>query len=159
MKKNGKPKRLPAIVPRFIKNAVAIGTIPALASTGCHPRPHPVVATYQRNAPVVAYYAPPAPIDAGPPVQPVVAMMMPPVVAAVMPQPAPPPADAGVDAAPPAKTKPAKPPKATKPPKAAKQPPPPPNPDILGVAAMFAPAPNQQLIPEDVGTPRKAKKP
>jgi hypothetical protein len=147
MKKASKPKRVPAIVPRFIKNAVAIGAIPALS--GCHPHSHPVVANYQRNAPVVAYFAPPTPVDATeatPPVQPVVAAMMPsPVVAAMVPHP-PAPADAGVDAPAP---KPAK-----KPAKAVKQPPPP-RPDILGVAAMYAPDPNLELVPLRTETKKK----
>ena len=117
--KRGKRKAVPAIVPRFLKNAVTIGTIPVLAAS-CGP-------SHKQIQPVVAYMGPdertrepmPAP-DAGvdaatvqqrppPPVvammvtppQPVVAMMVtppppPPVVAAMVPRdepqpPAPPP--------------------------------------------------------------------
>lgn len=124
--KNRKPKRarrLPAIVPRFLKTAVTIGAIPALA--GCeknHPRMQPVVAQYVEPAPVVAMYVPDAPPS--PMVQPVVAAVVPPpVVAAMVPKPVPTaPADAGVDAAPPPKKK-----------KVVKAPPPP------VVAAMVAP--------------------
>jgi hypothetical protein len=76
MSKRGKRKAVPAIVPRFLKGAVTLGVIPALAG-GCE-KPRPV-------QPVVAYFAPPAPQDA----------MRPPVVAAYQPAP---PVDAGVDA-------------------------------------------------------------
>lgn len=154
MKKNRTSKRLPAIVPRFIKNAVAIGTIPVLSS-GCFPSAPPVVATYSHRPPKQQRPVQPTPVDAAQPtpeVQPVVAAMMPsPVVAAVIPHP-PPPADAGVDAPAPKQTK--------KPAKAAKPPPPPPRPDIYGVAAMFAPDPRGELLPEqDLEVPRKPNKP
>jgi hypothetical protein len=92
-----KKKGAPAIVPRFLKGAVTIGAIPALAA-GCGT---PV----RRQPPVVAYFAPPAPEDAseGP------TRLPPPVVAAYQTQPvvaayatdagaAPPPVDAAVDA-------------------------------------------------------------
>src|SRR5258706_11069026 len=142
--KNRKPKRasrLPAIVPRFLKTAVTIGAIPALVGCekGHQTRMQPVVAQYVEPAPVVAAYTP----DAAPPTPiqpPVVAavVLQPPVVAAMMPHPLQkPPADAGVDAAPP-----------KKPTKNVK---PPPRPPDLGVAAMFAP-PNlgDQLPPPPV---------
>ena len=79
--------RLPAIVPRFLKNAVAIGAIPALS--GCFASAPPVVAAYSRKYKKQRPVQPPA--DAGeptPPVQPVVAAMMPPPLGT----------DAGVDA-------------------------------------------------------------
>ena len=113
--KRGKRKAVPAIVPRFLKGAVTIGVIPALAG-GCEKprhvqppvvayfappapedamRPHPpVVAAYQRNVqPVVAAYA----VDAAPQAPPPVAAAMPPlppppVVAAMVPRPVQPPA-------------------------------------------------------------------
>ena len=74
--KRRKRKAVPAIVPRFLKGAVTLGVIPALAG-GCE-KPRPV-------QPVVAYFAPPAPQDAA----------RPPVVAAYQPAP---PVDAAVDA-------------------------------------------------------------
>jgi hypothetical protein len=94
MRSKGKRKAAPGIVPRFLKGAVTIGAIPAIAAA-CG-QSHP------RMQPVVAYMAsPPAPPDEAS-VQP-----NPPVVAAYQ-QPAPPPAppiDAGVDAAPKTKAK------------------------------------------------------
>src|SRR6184192_118865 len=95
-RKNRTPKRLPSIVPRFIKSAVTIGAIPALV--GCDKgrpdqRVQPVVAHYVYKSPaVVAAYTPDAPLEEITPV--VVAAMVNPV-----PQP-PRPRDAGVDAAP-----------------------------------------------------------
>lgn len=97
-RKNRPPKRMPAIVPRFLKNAVTIGAIPALV--GCdkgRPEQHvqPVVAQYiDKSPPVVAAYAPDAPA-------PVIEDTLPAVVAAMVNPPPPPrPRDAGVDAAP-----------------------------------------------------------
>ena len=123
-KKNRSPKRMPAIVPRFLKNAVTIGAIPALV--GCdkgRPEQHvqPVVAQYiDKTPPVVAAYAPDAPVR-GP-----IDDIVPAVVAAmVSPVPRPPqPRDAGVDAAPHKKKV---------------KPPPPPPPPV--VAALVGPPP------------------
>jgi hypothetical protein len=124
-------KGAPQIVPRFLKAAVTIGAIPALAA-GC-------AKSARRQPPVVAYFAPPSPADATTPnvVQPVVAAYqneIQPVVAAyaldagpVQPPDAGPPirpavvaayahhgpapvaVDAGVDAAPSTKKKPPRP--------------------------------------------------
>jgi hypothetical protein len=75
--KRGKRKAAPAIVPRFLKNAVTVGAIPALAASCGSPH---------RVQPVVAYFAPPSPGDANDgtnrPPPPVVAAYQPPVVAA-----------------------------------------------------------------------------
>jgi hypothetical protein len=109
--RRGKRKAAPAIVPKFLKGAVTIGAIPAIAAA-CGPS-HP------RMQPVVAYMATPAerPDEASvtpnppPPPPPVVAAYqrpeLQPVVAAyaVDAQPVAPPIDAGVDAAPKKKTK------------------------------------------------------
>lgn len=67
-----KTKGAPAIVPRFLKTAVTIGSIPALAAACAKP--------IQRQPPVVAYFAPPPP--------PVVAALVAPpaVVAAYIPR-------------------------------------------------------------------------
>jgi hypothetical protein len=99
--KRGKRKAVPAIVPRFLKSAVTIGVIPAIACGPSHPRMQPVVAYMATPAPgpdeasvtpnlpnppvVAAYQQPPPP---------------PPVVAAfaVDAHPVAPPIDAGVDA-------------------------------------------------------------
>ncbi|MBV8761586.1 MAG: hypothetical protein JO257_30100 [Deltaproteobacteria bacterium] len=97
--KRGKRKAAPAIVPRFLKNAVTIGVIPALA--GACEKPH-------RVQPVVAYMAPPSPRDASEPMPPppVVAAYQPPVVAAYARDATPiaPPIDAAVPADASAKT-------------------------------------------------------
>jgi hypothetical protein len=92
MRSKGKRKAAPGIVPRFLKGAVTIGAIPAIAAAcgQSHPRMQPVVAymasppappdeaSVQPNPPVVAAYQQPE-------VQPVVAAYA---------------IDAGVDAAP-----------------------------------------------------------
>jgi len=94
--KRGKRKPAPAIVPRFLKGAVTIGVIPAIAACSKPQRMQPVVAYMAApapaqeagvtpNPPVVAAYQPPAP-------PPVVAAM------AIDAQPVAPPIDAGVDA-------------------------------------------------------------
>jgi hypothetical protein len=102
--KRGNRKAAPAIVPRFLKGAVTIGAIPAIAAA-CGQ-------SHRQVQPVVAYMATPAaaPDEASvtpnpPPPPPVVAAYqqreVPPVVAAyaVDAQPVAPPIDAGVDAA------------------------------------------------------------
>jgi S-DNA-T family DNA segregation ATPase FtsK/SpoIIIE len=147
-RKNRRPMRLPAIVPRFIKSAVTIGAIPALV--GCdkgrpQQRVQPVVAQYiDKSPPVVAAY------DA--PLQPEVA----PVVAAMVtdqPPPPPRPRDAGVDAAP--KKKLPKPIKAPTPVVAALVGPPQDfHPPPAVVAAML---PQQNLVPQP--SPNRPKKP
>jgi hypothetical protein len=88
--KRGKRKATPGIVPRFLKGAVTIGAIPAIAAA-CQ-QSHP------KMQPVVAYMA-------SPPERPEDATVMPnpPVVAAYQQPDSPPvapPIDAGVDAAP-----------------------------------------------------------
>src|SRR5689334_5403462 len=90
-RKQKRGKRLPAIVPRFLKGAVTIGAIPALVGACSTPkRPQPVVAAYGGALqPVVAYYAADAGVQPRPPLPPVVAMYTPPVVPVV-------PADAAV---------------------------------------------------------------
>jgi len=100
--KRGKRKPAPAIVPRFLKGAVTIGAIPAIAAACGN--------SQSRMQPVVAYMAaPPARSDDAsttpdPPPPP------PPVVAAFQreAEPVAPPIDAGVDAAPAKKAKPDK---------------------------------------------------
>jgi len=99
--KRGKRKPAPAIVPRFLKGAVTIGAIPAIAAACGN--------SQSRMQPVVAYMAaPPARSDDAsttpdPPPPP-------PVVAAFQreAEPVAPPIDAGVDAAPAKKAKPDK---------------------------------------------------
>jgi len=97
--KRGKRKPAPAIVPRFLKDAVTIGVIPAIAACSKPQRVQPVVAYMAApapaqeagvtpNPPVVAAYQPPP----APPPPPVVAAM------AIDAQPIAPPIDAGVDA-------------------------------------------------------------
>ncbi|HEY6037783.1 MAG TPA: hypothetical protein VIV58_26055 [Kofleriaceae bacterium] len=109
--KQGKRKPAPAIVPRFLKGAVTIGAIPAIAAACGKPQ--------NRMQPVVAYMAAPAPPEEAsitpnpPPNPPVVAAYqreVQPVVAAYAmdAQPIAPPLDAGVDAAPAKKAKPDK---------------------------------------------------
>jgi hypothetical protein len=75
--RRGKRKAAPAIVPRFLKNAVTIGAIPALAAACEKPR---------QVQPVVAYFAPPSQEDANgtrrPPPPVVAAYQVQPVVAA-----------------------------------------------------------------------------
>ena len=98
--RNRKPKRakrLPAIVPRFLKGVVTIGAIPTLVGACDKGRPavQPVVAYYSQPV-VAAYVGPPAPppavADAGVdapgvvPTQPVVAAYVPAVVAAYIPR-------------------------------------------------------------------------
>jgi hypothetical protein len=150
-RKNRPSKRLPAIVPRFIKSAVTVGAIPALI--GCdkgrpEQRVQPVVARYIDHATVVAAYTPDAPVED----------ILPAVVAAMVnPVPQPPrPRDAGVDAAP--KKKLPKPIKAPAPVVAALVGPPPDfNPPPAVVAAML---PQQNLVPPaPKPSPNKPKKP
>ena len=104
--KRAKRKPAPAIVPRFLKGAVTIGVIPAIAACSKPQRMQPVVAYMAApapaqeagvtpNPPVVAAYQPPPP-------PPVVAAMTPPPVAPPPPAPV---IDAGVDAAPAKKAK------------------------------------------------------
>lgn len=103
--KRGKRKPVPAIVPRFLKGAVTIGAIPAIAAACGKPQ--------NRVQPVVAYMAsPPAPPDdasitPNPPVVAAYQREVQPVVAAYAmdAQPVALPIDAGVDAAPAKKTK------------------------------------------------------
>ncbi|HET9987935.1 MAG TPA: hypothetical protein VFQ65_05430 [Kofleriaceae bacterium] len=124
--RRGKRKAAPAIVPRFLKGAVTIGAIPAIAAA-CGP-------SQRQVQPVVAYMAAPAAtaddaasVAPNPPPPPVVAAYQP----AADAQPVSLPVDAGVDA----------------PPKKAKttklNPPPPPPPPV--VAAM---------MPRDVVMPK-----
>jgi hypothetical protein len=147
-----KKKGAPAIVPRFLKGAVTIGAIPALAASCARPtRPPP---------PVVAYMAPPPePQDAAegptrPPPPVVAAYKVQPVVAAYATdaRPVAPsvPVDAGVDAPPATKTK-----KKARP--DAALPPPPPV-----VAALVAPPPTvvAAYVPREVTpVPPKQKSP
>jgi hypothetical protein len=146
-----KKKGAPAIVPRFLKGAVTIGAIPALAA-GCGKPMH-------QQPPVVAYFAPPPPDDAvegptrPPPV--VAAYQVQPVVAAYAtdagPVAPPVPTDAAVDAPSATKTK----KRATRP--DAALPPPP------VVAAMVAPPPTvvAAYVPRELPPvpPKQPKKP
>jgi hypothetical protein len=63
MAKRGKRKP-PQIVPKFLKNAVVVGAIPALVGCTKPPRQQPVVANYTQPQPVVAAYQPPPPVVA-----------------------------------------------------------------------------------------------
>lgn len=164
-RKQKRPKRLPAIVPRFLKGAVTIGAIPTLLGA-CDKRHRPaVVAAYSQ--PVVAAYVPQpdqppvagdAAVDA-----PAVVAPPPPVVAAYVRHEAPPrpvPTDAGVDA-----------PRAPKKQKAAivVPPPPPPPPPVVAayvrppppVVAAYVPRPAPPGGPPapTPSTPKKSKKP
>jgi hypothetical protein len=145
-----KKKGAPAIVPRFLKGAVTIGAIPALAA-GCGTPMH-------RQPPVVAYFAPPAPEDASegptrPPPPVVAAYQVQPVVAAYATdaRPVAPsvPVDAAVDAPPSTKTK-----KKAMRPDAALPPPP-------VVAALVAPPPPvvAAYVPREVTPVKSPKKP
>ncbi|HSD87979.1 MAG TPA: hypothetical protein VLB44_10715 [Kofleriaceae bacterium] len=136
-------KRLPAIVPRFLKGIATIGAIPTLAGA-CEkgsPRMQPVVAQY--SAPVVAAYA----LDAEPP-------LPAPVVAAYVPQGSPEPvaaADAGVDAP---RAAPKKSPRVDAGPQAIAPPAPPPP-----VVAAYAPPVVAAYVPRNQPPPKpKTKK-
>jgi len=164
-----KKKGAPAIVPRFLKSAVTIGAIPALAVACAKPvKPPPPVVAYMAPPepmdamrpppPVVAAYA----LDAQPPIQPVVAAyasdagpvqpnIPPAVVAAYVGNKIPVAVDAGVDAAPAKKKKAPRPDAALPPPPV--------------VAAMVRPPPPvvAAMMPRDTdvldGAPPKKKSP
>ena len=100
--KRGKRKPAPAIVPRFLKGAVTIGAIPAIAAACGKPQ--------NKMQPVVAYMAAPPARSDDASTTPDPAPPPPPVVAAYQreAEPVAPPIDAGVDAAPAKKAKPDK---------------------------------------------------